>query len=43
MDAIRRTTKAAADALREDVLKLRIAAEIIERLQEFQKNTGHAG
>ncbi len=42
-DAIRNTTKTAADALLDDVLKLRIAAEIIERLQEFHKNTGHAG
>jgi phosphoenolpyruvate-protein kinase (PTS system EI component) len=42
-DAIRRTTKAAADALLEEVLKLHTAAEIIERLQKFQKKTGHAG
>ena len=42
-DAIRRTTKTEADALLENVLRLSTAAEIVERLQQFQKNTGHAG
>jgi phosphotransferase system enzyme I (PtsI) len=40
-DAIRNTTKAAADALLEDVLTLRTTAEIIERLKEFQERAGH--
>jgi phosphotransferase system enzyme I (PtsI) len=42
-DAIRRTTKTAADALLEKVLRLSTAAEIVERLQEFQATAGHAG
>jgi phosphotransferase system enzyme I (PtsI) len=39
-DAIRRTTKAASDTLLDAVLKLRTPAEIIARLQEFQKEAG---
>ena len=42
-DAIRRITKTAADALIEDVLKLRTAAEIVKRLKEFRESAGRAG
>jgi phosphotransferase system enzyme I (PtsI) len=42
-DAIRRTRKTEADALLEDVLRLSTAAEIVERLQEFQAKAGRAG
>jgi phosphoenolpyruvate-protein phosphotransferase (PTS system enzyme I) len=42
-DAIRRTTKTEADALLEDALQLRTAAEIVARLQEFQEKAGRAG
>ncbi len=42
-NAIRNTTKAAADALLEDVLHLRTTAEIMERLKDFQERAGHAG
>ena len=42
-DAIRNTTKATADGLLKEVLKLSTAAEVVARLEEFQRETGRAG